>query len=90
MGCCYKAQEKGGLGVVNLDSANLALLTKWWQQLRSRYITRLFFFFIKLIHKIKLIDGKPLVKKSIKGVWLNTSKIDMELKVKDIFNFIVV
>lgn len=45
---------------------------------------------IKYLHNLKLIDGKPLAKKSLKGVWLEILQIDVDfgdkgIVLKDLF-----
>lgn len=67
-----KPKDYGGLGVCGLHLANLALLAKWWWRLKEEddsFWARC----IKAIHNLKLVDGKPIAKKSIKGVWLEIS-----------------
>lgn len=62
-----KPKNKGGLRVGCLNSLNLSLLAKWWWRMKSDK-NELWFRFIKAMHKLHLVDGKPLVKKTIPGV----------------------
>lgn len=66
-----------------LDSANLALLAKWWSRLTVGY-DDLRCSCVKAIHNIMLIDGKPLAKKSLKGVCLDIANLDKDFRDKGI------
>nr|KAJ0212898.1 hypothetical protein LSAT_V11C400187120 [Lactuca sativa] len=79
-----KPKDNGGLEVGCLDSANLALLAKWWWRLKGE-IDSVWFTCIQSIHNLNLIDGKPLAKYSLKGVWYYISHIAIELEDKGIF-----
>ena len=74
-----KPKDMGGLAIGCLDSANLTLLAKWWWRLKSGY-NSFWFSCIESIHNLKLIDGRPIAKKSIKGVWLNISQTEGEFE----------
>ncbi|KAL7613584.1 hypothetical protein Lser_V15G05966 [Lactuca serriola] len=74
-----KPKREGGPGVDSLESANLALLAKWWQRLKNEGGNSFWSSCIKSIHKLKLIDDKPIAKNSIKGVWLSISQMDVDL-----------
>nr|KAJ0184647.1 hypothetical protein LSAT_V11C900459440 [Lactuca sativa] len=69
----------GGIGIGCLDSANFTLLAKWWWRLENEYES-FWFSCIQAIHNIKLIDGKAIAKKSIKGVWSTISQIVPEFE----------
>lgn len=73
-----KPKQKSGIGVGSLRSLNIALLAKWWWQLKVD-TNSLWSWCIKVIHNVSCIDGKPFAKCSISGTWLSIYQINQEL-----------
>lgn len=65
-------KNKGGLGVDFLNLLNLSLLANLcWRMKYGK--NDLWFRCIKAMNNLHLVDGKPLAKKTILGVWLSIS-----------------
>lgn len=77
-----KPKKAGGLGVGSLDSVGSSCQMMVEIKIGDNSFQSTC---IKSIHKLKLIDDKPIVKNSIKGVWLSISQIDVDLQDKGIF-----
>ncbi|XP_071727252.1 uncharacterized protein [Rutidosis leptorrhynchoides] len=68
-----KSKEKGGLGVVRLDSLNKALLFKW----RWRYVSChnwLWIQVVKAIHGTQSDGLNPPVNRLVRGCWANINR----------------
>lgn len=69
----------GGIGINSLSEMNVALLTKWVWRLKSQPDS-LWARCIKSIHRLSGIDGMPIARRSIPGVWLSISEVVKELE----------
>lgn len=78
-----QSKDEGGLGIGCLESVNLSLLAKWRWRLKSGVVA-LRSSCITAMHKAKFIDGKPVARSSLKGVWYEIAYIDGDLEKKGV------
>ncbi|KAL4585017.1 hypothetical protein LXL04_009630 [Taraxacum kok-saghyz] len=70
--------QRGGLGVAGLEMLNLALLAKWISRYKNEN-NSLWKNCIQAWHNVRGIDGKPITRASLKGMWLSIANVDKVL-----------